>query len=119
MIPPPNYEKRNRDNRLRSPTHLAWIRKRLCIAWERKDCEGRIEVAHCRDVAPNGHAGAKPDDVWCVGMCRKHHRESEKRESAWGAEMGIDMRAACLEYAAASPDRAIKEAAKALMKAPV
>ncbi len=111
-IPPPNYAKRGRDNRLRSPSHLAWVRKRLCIAWRSGDlCEGRIEAAHCRDVAPRGHSGAKPDDLWCVSMCQKHHRQSEKRERAWGEEMGIDVRTMCLEYAMASPDARIRTAA--------
>ena len=111
MIPPVNRAKRGRDNRLRSPQHLAFVRTRLCIAWQHKDCVGRVQAAHCRDIAPHGHGGAKPDDLWVVGMCAKHHRESEKRERAWGEAMGIDVRAACLEYARASPDRRIKEAA--------
>jgi hypothetical protein len=116
-LPPVNHEKRGRDNRLRSPQHLAFIRKRLCIAWERKECEGKVEAAHCRDIAPHGHGGGKPDDLWACGMCRRHHRESEKRETEWGIEMGLDVRALCLEYALASPDRRIKEAARAIINA--
>ncbi|MDE2097126.1 MAG: hypothetical protein KGL39_07760 [Patescibacteria group bacterium] len=108
MLPPPNYAKRGRDNRLRSPAHLAFVRKRLCIAWEHGNCYGRIEAAHCRDIAPNGHGGGKPDDCWVISVCTKHHRESEKRERAWGAEYSIDVAAACIEYAAASPDRAVR-----------
>lgn len=116
-LPPVNHEKRGRDNRLRSPAHLAFVRKRLCILWSRKECQGRVEAAHCRDIAPHGHAGAKPDDVWVVGMCRKHHRESEKNETAWGFDNEIDVRAACLEYALASPDARIKAAAAAIIAA--
>lgn len=54
----------------------------------------------------------KPSDVWCFGACRKHHRESEKREAEFGKEHGLDLYSLCLEYAAQSPDKAIKEAAK-------
>ena len=116
-LPPRNFAKRGRDNRLRSPQHLAFIRKRLCIAWERKECEGKVEACHARDVAPHGHGGGKPDDCWVVGMCRKHHRESEKREEAWGREVGISVRSLCIEYALASPDKRIREAARAWLEA--
>jgi hypothetical protein len=81
--------------------------------WERGGCAGPIECCHARDVAPRGHGGGKPDDTFTVAMCRRHHRESEKREHDWGKENGVDVLAACLEFAAASPDRLIREAAKA------
>lgn len=112
-LPPRSFAKRNRDGRLRSPSHLAFVRKFMCIAWAKDDCFGKIEAAHVRDVAPRGHGGGKPDDTYCVALCRKHHTESEKREGAWGAEMGLDVLALALEFAAASPDKAIREAAKA------
>jgi hypothetical protein len=115
-IPPPNPDRRRgRDKGLRSPTHRKFVPRRLCIAWERKECDGPIDCCHARDIAPRGHGGGKPDDTWCVPMCRRHHRESEKRELAWGAEMGIDVRAACLEMALASRDKRIVEAAKAII----
>lgn len=118
-LPPFNHEKRGRDARLRSSKHLAFVRRHLCIAWERRECEGKIEACHVRDVAPLGHGGAKPDDTYTVSMCRRHHRESEKREGAWGAEMGIDVLALALEFAGKSPDPAIKAAAMALCPSPV
>ena len=89
------------------------MRKHLCIAWARRECEGKIEVCHVRDVAPLGHGGAKPSDCYVVSMCRKHHFESEKREDAWGKEMGLDVLALALEFAAISPDKAIRDAALA------
>lgn len=109
-IPPRNFAKRGRDKGTRCQQHRAWIRKHLCIAWARHECEGRVECCHVRDVAPNGHGGGKPGDEWSVGMCRRHHRESEKREEAWGQEMGIDVRALAIEYAQRSPSRKIREA---------
>jgi hypothetical protein len=115
MLPPRNYEKRGRDGRLRSAKHLAAVRKYLCIAYERKECEGPVEACHVRDVAPLGHGGAKPDDTYVVSMCRKHHRESEKREGAWGREMGLDVLALALEFASKSPDPAIRAAAMAFL----
>lgn len=91
----------------------AWVKKHLCIAYHFGDCRGRIACCHARDIAPRGHGGGKPSDEWTFSACDKHHAESEKREQAWGEENGIDVRAICLEFAAKSPDKAIKDAAKA------
>lgn len=118
MLPPPNYAPRNRQRGLRSAAHRKFIRTRLCAAWQLGGCVGKVEVAHCRDVAPNGHGGPRPGDEWCIGLCRKHHREAEKRERAWGAETGIDVRELCIEYAEKSPDKTIREAAKSHRSAP-
>lgn len=113
-LPPRNYEKRGRDNRLRSDSHKRFVRSHLCIAHAQGDCVGPVEFCHARDIAPGGHGGGgKPDDTFGFSACRRHHAESEKRERAWGAENGIDIEKIVLEFAAASPDRAIKEAAKA------
>jgi hypothetical protein len=112
-LPPINYQKRGKDRRVRSAQHLAFVRKRLCIAWARQECEGKVEAAHVKDLAPLGRGSVKPDDTFTVSMCRRHHQESEKNEGAWGREMGLDVMALALEFAASSPDRAIREAAKA------
>ena len=52
-----------------------------------------------------------------MAMCRKHHRESEKNEHAWGYDNGVDVEAMCLEFATLSPVRAIREAANEFLKA--
>ena len=118
---PRNYEKNGRDHgkgeRLRSAKHRAWVRQHLCLAWARRECQGAVEAAHCRDVAPAGHGGSRPGDEWCAPMCRRHHAEAEKRERAWGLEMGIDVAAECADFASKSPDKAIREAAKEMRKA--
>lgn len=109
MIPPKNpNQKRGRDNALRSPKHRKFVASRLCVAWDRNDCAGRIDAAHCRDIAPRGHSGGKPSDSWCAPFCRKHHREAEKRELAWGRETGIDVAQQCVELADASPDKFVR-----------
>ena len=111
MLPPRNFTKKNRDGRLRSPVHRKFVAQHLCILWEHKDCEGPVECCHARDVAPRGHGGGKPDDIYCFSACRKHHRESEKRETDWGRENEVDVLKLCLEFALASPDRLIKNVA--------
>lgn len=112
-LPPLNFAKRGRDTRLRSPKHLAFIRRRLCAVWFRQDCEGRVDAAHLRDLSPEIGMGIKPSDNWTIGLCRKHHRESEGREEAFQKEYQIDLLALSLEYAAVSPDLAIRAAARA------
>lgn len=114
-LPPRNFMKKGRDNRLRSPLHRKFVGQHLCVAHASGDCAGKIDCCHCRDIAPNGHGGAKPDDLWCVSLCRYHHRLSEKNEEAWGRANGIDFRALCLEFALASPDKRINEAANAYL----
>ncbi len=112
-LPPRNFAKRGRDKGLRSASHRLFVRVHLCIAWKRMECEGKVDCCHVRDVAPNGHGGGKPDDVFTVSMCRRHHRESEKREAEWGREYGLDVLALALEFAEQSPDKAIRRAARA------
>lgn len=115
MLPPRSYTKKGRDGRLRSPLHRKFVAQHLCIMWNAAtDCAGPVECCHNRDEAPrNQRHGGKPDDTFCYSACRKHHSEAEKRERDFGQENGINVFALCLEFAAASPDRAIREAAKA------
>jgi hypothetical protein len=114
MTLPPRlgYVKKGRDGKLRSKRHIDFVRTFDCILSHEHACSGRIEVCHCRDVAPRGHGGGKPDDYFVVSMCQRHHRLSEKREVEFGRVHSIDILALCLEFAEASPDKAIREAAK-------
>lgn len=117
-LPPRNFAKRGRDGRLRSPQHLAFVRSHLCVAWEaayragHSSCYGKVEAAHLRDLAPLGHGGPKPADLFTIALCARYHRESEKREQAWQAERRLDLMALALEFAAKSPDPRVREAAK-------
>ena len=119
-LPPRSFAPRNRANRLRSPAHRKFVASHLCIAYHFGVCAGRVDCCHARDVAPREQRhGGKPDDTFTVSMCRKHHQESEKRELDWGRENGLDVLAMCLEFAGNSPDKAIRDAAKALRPAQV
>lgn len=55
--------------------------------------------------------GIKPSDLYTVGLCRAHHREAECNERAFQDKYGVDLLALAFEYAAQSPDRAVREAA--------
>ena len=120
-LPPRSYQPRGRAARKgRSEVHRRFIRQHLCVAWERKDCAGPIDCCHARDLCPHSERGMslKPPDHWTYPACRKHHREAEKRETDFGREYGLDMRGICLGLAAQSPDKAIREAAKAAFPEP-
>ncbi len=114
-LPPMNYERRSKDGRVRSAKHRAWIRKHLCILWARQDCEGPIDCCHARTLSPEKIVGLgmKVGDEFTFSACRKHHRESERNEVKYFAAEGINIAEICLEFARKSPDKLIREAAKA------
>ena len=103
--------------RAKPPNHRKFVARHLCIAYHLGNCYGRIACCHARDIAPRGHGGSKPSDEWTFSACDRHHKNSEKRERAWGRENDIDIEVLCMEFAAASPDRRIKQAAMEYMKA--
>jgi hypothetical protein len=62
--------------------------------------------------------GNKEGDQCTVGLCRRHHTEEHRiGQSAFEAEYGIDLVKLAREFAAASPDRAIRETVKPKEKA--
>lgn len=86
---------RERDN-----GYLAFLRRQCCVVglitgWH---CSGRIDPAHIRysdvkagKVNPGG--GMKPDDKWCLPVCRTHHDAQHAygdERKWWGAEVGAD-----------------------------
>lgn len=116
-LPPPNRAKRTRELRIRSAKHLAFVRSRLCAAWAHKECLGRVEAAHLRELSPEKGMGTKPSDIWVVGLCKHHHAfQHQIGESKFEEEYGLDLVALAMEYAQASPDKAVRDAAKEMRK---
>lgn len=113
-LPPIDRDRARRGKRLSSRKHRDWIANHLCVAYHLGNCYGPVDCCHARGVVPPSERGIgiKPSDIWCFSACRKHHRESEKREAEWGKENALDVRALCLEFARSSPDVAIRQAAK-------
>jgi hypothetical protein len=62
--------------------------------------------------------GIKPSDNFAVGLCRLRHREAECNEVAFQEKYGVDLLALAHEYALASPNKAVRETAKAASPAP-
>ena len=103
MIQFPKRLKRNsgRDGRLRSPSHLKWVRGHGCCV---PLCpEHRIEAAHVRS-GTDGGIGLKPGDNFTISLCWWHHRQQhEIGEERFGEFYRIDMYALAREFAARSP----------------
>lgn len=76
-----------RQPRVRDPGFLAWLRRLPCVAGAVEGgCEGPIQAAHIRfsDHAKgrvNSGMQAKPDDSWCLALCRRHHLDDQHQMS--------------------------------------
>ena len=97
---------RQRQPRERDEAFLAYVRTLPCTICGAFGCD----PAHIRSAAPQygkRHTGMaeKPDDKWCVPLCRHHHDEQHARgdELAWWASYGIDPFVIAIELYAARP----------------
>jgi len=92
--------KEQRQPRERDNAYLAWLRRQSCVVgaiagWP---CSGRIDPAHIRysDARAgklNPGAGRKPDDKWCLPVCRTHHDAQHAygdERKWWCSEVGVD-----------------------------
>jgi hypothetical protein len=64
-------KKPKRTERFRSQRHLRHIRSHACVMC---DAEAPIEAAHVR-IAGTCGMGQKPDDFYCVALCRDCHQK--------------------------------------------
>ena len=96
--------KRRRDNRVRCPAHLKWIRCHACCAFLTSwGCAGPIEAAHVRSET-NGGVALKPGDDNVISLCRFHHGEQHRvGEPEFERKYNIDMKALAREFAEKSP----------------
>lgn len=93
--------------RVRSPSHLAWVRGFSCLAFGRdpEGCDGRIEAHH---VSEDGNAGMgiKAPDSEAVPLCAKHHAQGHAIGWAtFAARYGIDLLAHAARLWRTSPHR--------------
>lgn len=93
------------------PRHRAFIRRHMCSV---PGCEdGPIECAHIR-VGGTGGTGVKPADWSAVSLCHAHHSEQHAiGHAAFDRKHGIDSVKLAAEFAARSPDVAMRETMKA------
>lgn len=94
--------------RVREPLYLAWLRRLPCVFGSvAGGCEGPTEAAHVRmSSAKHGKFNpgmqSRPDDVWCLPSCKKHHAQQHAGSEAkhWQS-VNIDPFALCIELHAA------------------
>jgi len=103
MLPDRLLSKPRREQRIRCPSHLKWVRGFKCCV---PGCDYRpIEAAHVR-AGTNGGVGLKPDDTWVISLCQLHHQEQHHAgEPAFERVYKIDMKALAKEFATKSPHR--------------
>jgi hypothetical protein len=89
---------------IRSPGHLAWIRKREC-AVASGACSGVTEAAHVR-TGTDGGTSLKPGDNWTLPLCSHHHRwQHNNGEASFEVFFKINMKAIAQAMWQASPHR--------------
>lgn len=93
------------------PRHRKFVRSHCCAV---PGCDqGPIECAHVRAPGTAGGTGIKPADWWTISLCHEHHAEQHQiGHQAFDRRHGIDSVKLAREFAAASPDTAMKEAMK-------
>ncbi len=98
--------------RVRSPSHLAWIRKFSCAVFslEGHTCSCRIEAHHVHENGMGG-IGIKPGDDMAVSLCSDAHRELHLTgETAFQAKYKVSLTTIAGNFWKSSPHRAKLEA---------
>ena len=101
---PSRIVKPRREQRIRCPGHLKWLRGFECVV---PGCHKRpIEAAHVRNGSIAG-MGLKPDDTEAVSMCRDHHAESHRiGHTSFEAKYKLNLKDLAGEFSRQSPHRA-------------
>jgi hypothetical protein len=90
------------------PRHRRFVKSHACCV---PGCAGEpIEFAHIRSAA-NAGTSVRPFDWFGVSLCKRHHREQHDRGvETFMATYLIDLWALAAEFAARSPDLAMRAA---------
>lgn len=86
--------------RVRSQSHLAWIRGHECAAHPH-GCDGPVQSHHV--LKGNLTRGKKPGDDKAIPLCVEHHGQAHNGPQSFEARYGIDMLVSALELWAFSP----------------
>lgn len=102
MTLPRKIERQPRFNmakRVRSPSHMAWVRSHRCVA-----CDS-AENIHAHHVRLGSHSGMgqKPGDDVTVSLCWVCHDVCHKGEESFQRTWKLDLLALAAEFAAKSP----------------
>lgn len=95
----------------RSPKHRKWVASQPCHLIGRSDwngrrhvCSGDVVAAHIR-IETRAGTGYKPNDGYCLPLCKAGHEDEHKGPRSFGAKWCIDPKASAIEYANRSPYR--------------
>lgn len=98
------------ESRIRSASHLQYVRSFVCCIMDRHECEGRIEAHHVRS-GTDGGASIKPSDEYAVPLCSVAHRTlHDVGEITFQARFGVDLLAVSAKLWRTSPARKRMEA---------
>lgn len=93
------------EGRVRSASHLQFVRGFVCTIFDRHECAGKIEAHHVR-LGTDGAAGVKPGDDWAVPLCSLAHRElHDMGEATFQQRFGKDLKAVAARLWRTSPHR--------------
>ena len=100
-LPPRLPKRKRREQQLRCPAHLQWIRGFACSV---PGCDKMpIVAAHVRN-GTSGGTSLKPSDEWTISLCNFHHTiQHALGEPRFEGRYGIDMKALAAEFASRSP----------------
>lgn len=103
MALPARITKPRREQRIRCPSHLKWVRGFECCV---DGCQERpIEAAHVR-LGSHAGIGQKPDDTKAISLCSSHHAESHNiGEASFAVKYKLDLHLLADLFAAKSPHR--------------
>lgn len=103
--------------RIRSAVHLAWVRKHACSVPE---CNSGLPI-HAHHVTHNGNrgVGVKASDEWVISLCAACHSSLHRMgRVTFCEEYGLDVAKLAKEFAEASPDPKVKQAARTMSVTP-
>ena len=107
-LPPRLPKKKRREQQLRCPAHLAWVRSHYCCV---PDCRRQpVVAAHVRTAGKSLKAGDDETISLCAtsidgNMLSEGHHEEQHRLGipAFERKYRLDMRALAMEFASRSP----------------
>ena len=88
----------------RCPSHLKWIRGRICCVSGEHPCSGKIEAAHVDHAGGKGVA-LKVSDWATVPLCAGHHDELHRGAVTFEARYGVDLVKLAEAFASQSPHK--------------
>ena len=92
--------------------HRGFVKLHECLLKGHGDhvCSGDLEFAHCRHET-DGTQEDQPSDWWGNPLCEGGHKwQHQHGEPATERKYGVRLKHSALQFAAASPDIAMKEA---------